>query len=96
MKKFYSLLTAVAMCAAANAQTQVKPQFDNVKKVSAFSLKDTPKLSSMKLQGNVDKQRRAKQKLPTPTVATPIFDQPAGKLHSETYRMSYGFYSDVY
>lgn len=97
MKKIYSILAAAAVCAAANAQTTTRTQFSNVKKApaTAFSLTGVQKLSSMKLQDNGKQhQASARRKFPTPTVETPIVEQPAGKLHSETYRLSYGFYSD--
>ena len=95
MKKFYSIFAMAAMCTAVYAQSSVASrQFaENQKPTAKFSLNNLPKLSELKKANHLQK-RAAQKRIGTPTVKTPIYDQPAGKLHSETYRLSYGIYYD--
>ena len=96
MKKIYSIFAMAAMCTAVYAQSSVASrQFaENQKPTAKFSLNNLPKLSELKKANHLQK-RAAQKRIGTPTVKTPIYDQPAGKLHSETYRLSYGIYYDA-
>lgn len=96
MKKFYSIFAMAAMCTAVYAQSSVASrQFaENQKPTAKFSLNNLPKLSELKKANHLQK-RAAQKRIGTPTVKTPIYDQPAGKLHDETYRLSYGIYYDA-